>query len=251
MKSFVIKKYNIAVIGLGYVGLPLAIEFSKKYNVLGYDEDKKRISYIKSHPKKLKKNEFIDLAKAKYLRLTYDDNDLTDCNIFIICVPTPINKKNKPDLSKLKSASILVARKLTKKSIVIYESTVFPGATEEFCVPILERFSKLEFNRDFFCGYSPERINPGDKKRTLTNIKKITSGSNKKITEFVDKLYLSIIKSGTYKAASIKIAESEKIIENTQRDLNIALINELSIIFNKLNINTREVLEAAKTKWNF
>ena len=251
MINFTLKKSNIVVIGLGYVGLPLAIEFSKKYNVLGYDQDEKRINFIKNQSKKLKKNEFIDITKAKNLKLTYNEKDLLNFNIFIICVPTPITKRNKPDLSMLESASALVARNLKKKDIVIYESTVFPGATEEFCVPILEKFSKLQFNRDFFCGYSPERINPGDQKRTLTNIKKITSGSNEKISEFVDKLYLSIIKAGTHKASSIKVAEAAKIIENTQRDLNIALINELSIIFNRLDISTREVLAAAKTKWNF
>ncbi len=251
MINFTLKNSNIVVIGLGYVGLPLAIEFSKKYNVLGYDQDEKRINFIKNQSKKLKKNEFIDITKAKNLKLTYNEKDLLNFNIFIICVPTPITKRNKPDLSMLESASALVARNLKKKDIVIYESTVFPGATEEFCVPILEKFSKLQFNRDFFCGYSPERINPGDQKRTLTNIKKITSGSNEKISEFVDKLYLSIIKAGTHKASSIKVAEAAKIIENTQRDLNIALINELSIIFNRLDISTREVLAAAKTKWNF
>ena len=250
-KYNILKKSNIAIIGLGYVGLPLAIEFSKKFNVLGYDQDQKRINFIRNESNKLKKKEFIDVSKAKKLNFSSNENDLLEFDVYIVCVPTPINIKNQPDLSMLKSASTLVAKNLCKKNIVIYESTVFPGATEEFCVPILEKFSGLKFNKDFFCGYSPERINPGDQKRTLTKIKKITSGSTKDTSKFIDDLYLSIIKAGTYNVSSIKVAEAAKIIENTQRDLNIALINELSIIFSKLEINTHEVLSAAKTKWNF
>ena len=245
------KDIKLAVIGLGYVGLPLALEFAKKKEVIGYDIYEKRIEELSSGKDKNLEFSKEELICSKQLNFTNNIQDLKSANCFIITVPTPIDKFKKPDLGPLLNASEMIGRIIKKGDLIIYESTVYPGCVEELCVPILEKFSKLQFNRDFFCGYSPERINPGDQKRTLTNIKKITSGSNEKISEFVDKLYLSIIKAGTHKASSIKVAEAAKIIENTQRDLNIALINELSIIFNRLDISTREVLAAAKTKWNF
>jgi len=244
-------KIKITVVGLGYVGLPLAVEFSKKYQVVGFDLDKKRIQELKDNydrTNEIKKN---DLKNAKNLSFHYLTESITDSNIYIVTVPTPVDKNNKPDLSSLISASKTIAKSLHENNIVIYESTVFPGCTEQKCVPILEKYSKLKYNKEFYCGYSPERINPGDKKHTLIKIKKITSGSNQRTAKFVDKLYSSIISAGTYSAKSIEIAEAAKVIENTQRDVNIALINELALIFNKLDIDTLEVLNAAGSKWNF
>ncbi len=242
---------NIAIIGLGYVGLPLALAFSKHYNVIAYDNDKKRVKELKEgydHTHELSKK---DLIKLKKLKLTENSNILKRCSIFIITVPTPIDKSKKPDLKYLLNASTVVGKSLSKGDIVIYESTVYPGATEGNCIPILEKTSRMKFNRDFFCGYSPERINPGDKKNSLTKIKKITSGSTPEISNFIDQLYKKIIDAGTYNVSSMKVAEAAKVIENIQRDINIALVNELSIIFNSLEIDTEEVIEAAATKWNF
>ncbi len=246
-----LKDKHIAIIGLGYVGLPLAVEFGKKYKTTGYDLNEKRIDELKKGIDITLEINEKDLLKKTNLIFTSDSNNLKDVDIFIITVPTPINKNKDPDLSPLKSASLLVSSYLKSGDIVIYESTVFPGATEEVCVPILEENSKLKFNKDFFVGYSPERINPGDKEHTLTKILKVTSGSNPEIAEEIDLLYRSIIEAGTFKASSIKVAEAAKVIENTQRDVNIGLINELAIIFDKFNIDTQEVLDAAGTKWNF
>ena len=245
-----LKDKHIAIIGLGYVGLPLAVEFGKKYKTTGYDLNEKRIDELKKGIDITLEINEKDLLKTNLI-FTSDSNNLKDVDIFIITVPTPINKNKDPDLSPLKSASLLVSSYLKSGDIVIYESTVFPGATEEVCVPILEENSKLKFNKDFFVGYSPERINPGDKEHTLTKILKVTSGSNPEIAEEIDLLYRSIIEAGTFKASSIKVAEAAKVIENTQRDVNIGLINELAIIFDKFNIDTQEVLDAAGTKWNF
>ena len=241
---------HIAIIGLGYVGLPLAVEFGKKFQTTGYDISSSRI-------KELKEGEDSTLEVSKKnlhqpnLRYTDKPDELKECNIFIITVPTPIDEDKNPDLTYLISASKLVGKCLNQDDIVIYESTVFPGATEEICVPLLEEESKLTFNQGFFCGYSPERINPGDGSHKLPDIVKVTSGSNKTTAIFIDQLYGNIIKAGTYMAESIKIAEAAKIIENTQRDVNIALVNELTMLFNALNIDTQKVLSAAKTKWNF
>ena len=246
-----IDKFTLAVIGLGYVGLPLALEFAKKKNVIGFDLEKKRINQLKSKIDKnleIGKEEFKNLKKILF---TNNKKDLKSADCFIITVPTPIDKFKKPDLRPILNASRMVGQSLKNDDVVIYESTVYPGCIEEKCVPILEKFSKLKFNKHFFCGYSPERINPGDKTLKISNIKKITSGSTPKIAKFVDDLYGEIIKAGTHKAPNIKVAEAAKVIENTQRDLNIALINELAILFNKLNINTQEVLDAASSKWNF
>ena len=244
-------KKKIAVIGLGYVGLPLAVEFAKKREVLGFDINKDRISDLEKGidiTGELNKQEL-----KKSLSITYTTNldDLKECNIFIITVPTPIDKHKRPDLTALEKSSTSIGKIIKKNDIVIYESTVYPGATEEVCVPILEQQSGLKFNKDFYCGYSPERINPGDKKHRIADIKKVTSGSTPEIATEIDELYKEIITAGTHKTSSIKIAEAAKVIENTQRDLNIALINELSLIFNKLGIDTESVLEAAGTKWNF
>ena len=244
-------KNNIAVVGLGYVGLPLALEFGKKYTVTAFDINQKRVDSLRKGLDITGQASRSNFKSSKLTSFTTNPEDLSSCNIYIITVPTPIDQMNNPDLSALKEASKMVAKCLKKKDIVIYESTVYPGATEEVCVPLLEKNSSLKFNKDFFCGYSPERINPGDKKHTLTKIKKVTSGSTKNTLKKVDDLYSSIITAGTYKASSIKIAEAAKVIENTQRDINIALMNELSVIFNKLNIDTLEVLKAAETKWNF
>tara|TARA_Y100000591_G_scaffold69691_1_gene57833 strand:- start:25829 stop:27127 length:1299 start_codon:yes stop_codon:yes gene_type:complete len=249
--KFELSKVRIAVIGLGYVGYPLALELSKKYLVVGYDLDKSRLKELEEGYDSTKEITKEEITSLNDLSLTNSLEEIRDSNVYIITVPTPVDKNNKPDLSPIKSASKSVGRVLLKNDLVIYESTVFPGCTEEVCVPILEKYSKLKFNQHFFCGYSPERINPGDKKHTLTTIKKITSGSTQESADFIDALYKSVIPAGTYKVSSINVAEAAKVIENTQRDVNIALINELSIIFNKLNINTNEVLEAAKTKWNF
>jgi UDP-N-acetyl-D-galactosamine dehydrogenase len=242
---------NIAIIGLGYVGLPLAVEFGKKINTIGFDVSRKRINELKNYIDNTNEVSVTEIRQAKRLKFTSKLEDILSASCFIITVPTPIDKKNKPDLSALKEATESIGFALKKNDIVIYESTVYPGCTEEICVPILEKYSGLKFNIDFFLGYSPERINPGDKKHRLINIKKITSGSNEQVTNIVDKLYNKIIKAGTYKVRSIKIAEAAKIIENTQRDLNIALINELSVLFNILDIDTESVLKAAASKWNF
>ena len=243
--------YNIAVIGLGYVGLPLAVEFGKILNVTGYDKNIQRIKSLKKFEDSNEDINYNYLKKSKYLKFTSNINDLKLCNIYIITVPTPIKKNKKPDLFFIKQACIEVGSLLKKNDIVIFESTVYPGLTEEFCVPLLEKKSKLTYNIEFFCGYSPERINPNDKKHTLQKIIKVTSGSNKKTANLIDSLYKKIIKAGTFKVSSIKVAEAAKVIENAQRDLNIAFMNELSQIFDKLDINTNEVLRAASTKWNF
>ena len=245
------KKTKISIIGLGYVGLPLAISFSRYYKVVGFDLNKQRIFKLRKgydETLEVKKN---TILQSKNLTFTSKLKDLKNCNCHIVTVPTPVDKFNKPDFSNLISASKKIGKILKKNDIVIYESTVYPGATEEICVPILEKESNLIYNDDFFTGYSPERMNPGDKKHTVENIIKVTSGSNEITANFVNKLYKSIVKAGTYKASSIKVAEAAKVIENTQRDINISLINELSLIFNKLNIDTEEVLKAAGTKWNF
>jgi len=245
------KKSEITVVGLGYVGLPLAIEFSKIRKVIGFDLNQKRIKDLTEGHDHTFETSANELKSAKNLTYTSNIDDIKNSKIFIITVPTPIDEYKKPDLKPLKKASKFVGSVLKKNDIVIYESTVYPGATEEVCVPILEKYSGLKFNKEFFCGYSPERINPGDKKHRLTSIKKITSGSNPQIAIKIDKLYKEIILAGTYLAPSIRVAEAAKVIENTQRDVNIALINEFAIIFNKLNIDTNSVLEAAGTKWNF
>ncbi len=242
---------KIGIIGLGYVGLPLAIEFSKKFNVVGFDINNVRIQDLKNGVDLTNEVDGSDLKKAKNLIFSSDIDALRICNFYIITVPTPINKNNQPNLRPLISASNTVAKILKKNDVVVYESTVYPGATEDDCIPVLEKASKLLLNKDFYVGYSPERINPGDKKHRLPNITKITSGSNDKSANFIDKVYKTIIKAGTYKAQSIKVAEAAKVIENTQRDLNIALINELAIIFDIMNIDTEAVLKAAETKWNF
>ena len=242
---------KIAVIGLGYVGLPLAVEFSKKFPVIGFDLNTRRINELKrgyDHTNEVTEDQ---LKKTNLIDFVSSEEFIADSNIYIITVPTPVDVNNVPDLKYIISASEIVAKYIEDGNIVIYESTVFPGCTEEVCVPILEKVSGRVYNSDFFCGYSPERINPGDKKHTLTKIKKITSGSNKESSEFIDNLYNQIIAAGTFQTSSIKIAEAAKVIENTQRDVNIALVNELSLIFDKLKIDTLEVLEAAETKWNF
>ena len=242
---------SIAIIGLGYVGLPLAVEFGKKRKVIGYDISEIRINELKKGIDNTLETSIAELKNATHLSFTKNLEDLNECEIFIITVPTPINENKKPDLSPLKKASEMIGSILQKGNLVIYESTVYPGATEEVCVPILEEKSGLIFNKEFYCGYSPERINPGDKEHRITNIKKVTSGSTPKIAKIVDELYQEIITEGTHMAKSIKVAEAAKVIENTQRDVNIALINELSLIFNALDIDTESVLEAAGTKWNF
>ena len=244
-------KIKLAIIGLGYVGLPLSIEFSKNRKVIGFDTDKKRINDLINNIDRSKEISKKILKNSKNLKFTTNVSDLNDCNCYIVTVPTPIFKKNKPNLNPLKKASQLIGNNLKKNDLVIYESTVYPGCTEEFCVPILEKNSGLKYNKDFYCGYSPERINPGDKNRSLEEIVKVTSGSTPYISKKISKLYSEIIKAGVYEVSSIKVAEAAKIIENTQRDLNIAFINELSILFQKLNIDTDEVLKAAETKWNF
>ena len=244
---------KIAIIGLGYVGLPLAHAFSFKYDIVGFDVAQWRIDELKNGTDRtLELNEAqVKEAIANNMQFTTSLDDIKDCNIYIVTVPTPIDKNKRPDLSPLIKASESVGSMLKKDDIVIYESTVYPGATEEDCVPILEKFSNLKFNKDFFCGYSPERINPGDKEHTVTKILKVTAGSTPAIGKKVNDLYASVITAGTYLAPTIKVAEAAKVIENSQRDLNIAFVNELSIIFNKLDIDTNAVLEAASTKWNF
>jgi len=242
---------KIALIGLGYVGLPLAVEFGKKIKTIGFDINRLRVEELKSGKDSTLEVEPEELKQATMLSYTTQWEDIRDCNIYIVTVPTPIDKHKSPDLTPLEKSSETVGRVLGKGDIVIYESTVYPGATEEVCVPILEQQSSLTFNQDFYCGYSPERINPGDKEHRVTTIKKVTSGSIPEVAERVDALYRMIITAGTHKASSIKVAEAAKVIENTQRDVNIALINELALIFNKLGIDTEEVLKAAGTKWNF
>jgi len=242
---------KIALIGLGYVGLPLAVEFGKKRTVVGFDINKNRIDELKQGVDITLETTKQELKDAVYLSYTTNLDDIKDCSIFIVTVPTPIDKHKRPDLTPLEKSSESVGKILKKGDIVIYESTVYPGATEEVCVPILEQQSGLTFNKDFYCGYSPERINPGDKEHRVTTIKKVTAGSTPEIATEVDELYREIIIAGTHKANSIKVAEAAKVIENTQRDVNIALINELALIFNKLDIDTESVLEAAGTKWNF
>jgi UDP-N-acetyl-D-galactosamine dehydrogenase len=245
------KSKIIALIGLGYVGLPLAVEFGKKRKVIGFDINQSRVDELKRGVDLTLETTEQELADAVYLSYTTNIDDIKDCAIYIVTVPTPIDKHKRPDLTPLEKSSETVGIVLKKGDVVIYESTVYPGATEEVCVPILEKQSGLTFNKDFYCGYSPERINPGDKEHRLTTIKKVTAGSTPEIATKVDELYQEIIVAGTHKASSIKVAEAAKVIENTQRDVNIALINELALIFNKLDIDTESVLEAAGTKWNF
>lgn len=242
---------KIAVIGLGYVGLPLAVEFGKVRPVLGFDINPDRIQELQNGQDHTLECGPEELVQAKHLTYSAEPEDLKTCQVFIVTVPTPVDKANRPDMTPLIKASETVGRVLKMGDIVVYESTVYPGATEEVCVPVLEQYSGLKFNQDFYCGYSPERINPGDKEHRLPTIKKVTSGSTPEVAEQVDVMYSSIIKAGTHKASSIKVAEAAKVIENTQRDVNIALMNELSLIFHKLGIDTLEVLEAAGTKWNF
>lgn len=242
---------KIGIIGLGYVGLPLAVEFGKVMDVVGFDINKRRIDELKKGYDRTDEVNAEELGTAQKLSFSSDTNDLNGVNIFIVTVPTPVDEFKKPDLTPLISASQTVGNVLKKGDIVIYESTVFPGCTEEICVPVLERVSGLKFNVDFFCGYSPERINPGDKERRVSTIKKVTSGSTPEIAERVDQLYKKVIKAGTHKASSLKVAEAAKVIENSQRDINIAFVNELAMIFERVGIDTTEVLEAAGTKWNF
>lgn len=246
-----VENVKLAVIGLGYVGLPLAVEFGKRYPVIGFDINQKRIDALKAGIDTTLEVSPAEMADAKQLQYSCTPADLNDCNIYIVTVPTPIDEHKRPDLNPLIKASETIGKTLKKGDIVIYESTVYPGATEEDCVPVLEKVSGLTFNKDFFAGYSPERINPGDKEHRVTTIMKVTSGSTAEIADKVDALYKSIITAGTHRASSIKVAEAAKVIENTQRDLNIALINELAMIFNKMGIDTLDVLEAAGTKWNF
>jgi UDP-N-acetyl-D-galactosamine dehydrogenase len=258
--NHVLKGKKIAIIGLGYVGLPLAIEFGKKYKVLGFDINQNRVSELKSGQDRTKEADLDGMALAMKMHtdgsatglfFSSDANDLSSCNVFIVTVPTPIDQFKAPDLTPLIKASEMLGKQLKKGDIVIYESTVYPGCTEEDCVPVLEKFSSLTFNKDFFCGYSPERINPGDKVNTLTKIKKVTSGSTPEIATVVDDLYASIITAGTHKAPSLKVAEASKAIENAQRDVNISFVNELALIFERMGIDTTDVIEAAGTKWNF
>jgi len=246
-----VKSKTICVIGLGYVGLPLAVEFGKIFDTIGLDIDHQRINELKTHFDRTLEVDNAGLLEASKLRYTASPDEIKEAAIFIVTVPTPVDKFNNPDLTPVRKATETVARNLKQGDIVIYESTVYPGVTEDYCVPILEKISGLTFNKDFFCGYSPERINPGDKHHTLTKIRKVTSGSTPEIADEVNALYASIITAGTFKASSIRVAESAKVIENAQRDINIAFVNELAKIFNLLNIDTTEVLEAAGTKWNF
>tara|TARA_Y100000589_G_scaffold291859_1_gene295638 strand:- start:23511 stop:24794 length:1284 start_codon:yes stop_codon:yes gene_type:complete len=252
------KKPKIAIVGLGYVGLPLALEFAKKFNVIGYDINSKRVTDLNlgidltmEVTEKQLNSVLCSKSKNVGLEITSNIEAVSQADIFIITVPTPIDENKKPDLAPLASATMDISKYVKKGSIIIYESTVYPGCTEEFCVPIIEKHSSLKFNKDFYCGYSPERINPGDKINTLTKIKKVTSGSTEEVGVYVDYLYKSIINAGTHLAPSIKVAEASKSIENAQRDLNISFINELALIFDRMNIDTHQVLEAAKTKWNF
>jgi UDP-N-acetyl-D-galactosamine dehydrogenase len=251
MPKFNLRNLKIGVVGLGYVGLPLAVEFGKRFHTVGFDIKAARVAELEGgHDSTLETTEE-ELAAAAKLSYTTRLDDLKPCRVFIVTVPTPIDEYKRPDLTPLVKSSESVGKVLKKGDVVVYESTVYPGCTEEVCVPILERVSGLKFNKDFFCGYSPERINPGDKQHRLTTIRKVTSGSTPEVAEFVDSLYRSIVTVGTHKASSIKVAEAAKVIENTQRDVNIALINELALIFNRLGIDTEEVLLAAGSKWNF
>ncbi len=247
-----LSKAKIAIIGLGYVGLPLAFEFSKRFPTVGYDINKERINELeKGHDRTLEIKD--DVLSENITNISYSSNirDLKDCNIYIITVPTPIDDANQPDLSPLIESSSAVGSVINKNDVIIYESTVYPGVTEDICVPILEKSSGMKFNKDFFCGYSPERINPGDEKHTIANIIKVTAGSTPEVADYVDDLYNEIVEAGTHQVSSIKVAEAAKVIENTQRDVNIALINELALIFNQMGIDTNEVIDAAATKWNF
>ncbi len=248
---FNLSEAKIAVIGLGYVGLPLAIAFSKKFEVVGFDINQKRINELRSGEDSTLEITADELVEGKSIRFSATKDDLKNCNVFIVTVPTPIDKYKRPDLTPLIKASEMLGAIIKEGNVIIYESTVYPGATEEDCIPVVERVSGLRFNKEFFAGYSPERVNPGDKKHRVTNILKVTSGSTPEAAAFVDAMYSSIITAGTHRTSSIKVAEAAKVIENTQRDVNLALINELSIIFNRLEIDTLEVLEAAGTKWNF
>src|SRR5690242_16958850 len=251
MRVLNLRKCRIGIVGLGYVGLPLAVEFGKHFDTTGFDVKKSRIAELEAGKDSTLETTRAELKAATQLRFTSDLADLKRCRVFIVTVPTPIDEYKRPDLTPLERASESVGKVLKKDDVVIYESTVYPGCTEEVCVPILERESGMKFNKDFFAGYSPERINPGDKEHRLPTIKKVTSGSTPEVAEFVNDLYSSIITAGTHKASSIKVAEAAKVIENTQRDVNIALINELALIFNRLGIDTEEVLNAAGSKWNF
>jgi UDP-N-acetyl-D-galactosamine dehydrogenase len=242
---------NIAIIGLGYVGLPLAVAFGSKYNTIGFDINTNRVAELASGIDKTLESDADKIKGATQLKFSSNIDDLKLCDLFIVTVPTPINQFKAPDLAPLLKASEMIGKVMKKGAIVIYESTVYPGCTEEDCVPVLEKYSGLKFNEDFYCGYSPERINPGDKVNTLTTIKKVTSGSTPDVATFVDDLYASIITAGTYKAPSIKVAEASKAIENAQRDVNISFVNELALIFDRIGIDTNDVLDAAGTKWNF
>ncbi|OEG74542.1 Vi polysaccharide biosynthesis protein VipA/TviB [Shewanella colwelliana] len=246
-----LENLNIGIIGLGYVGLPLAVEFGKQYNTIGFDINEPRVKELTSGNDSTLECTNAELAEAHLLKYTCHLEDIKDCNFYIVTVPTPIDSSNAPDLTPLRKASEALGKVISVNDVVVFESTVYPGATEEVCLPIIERVSGLKFNQDFFAGYSPERINPGDKVNRLTTIVKITSGSTPDIADFVDAVYRSVVTAGTHKASSIKVAEAAKVIENTQRDLNIAIINEFAKIFNRLDIDTEEVLKAAGTKWNF
>jgi len=249
--KFDIKKIRIGVVGLGYVGLPLAVEFGRIYSTIGFDINADRIAELEAGTDSTLESSAEELRNAKLLSYTMDTSILAGCNVFVVTVPTPIGDSNRPLLTPLRRASEMLGGIIKKGDIVVYESTVYPGATEEFCVPILEKESGLKMNEDFFVGYSPERINPGDKEHRLPSILKVTSGSTPAAAEFIDAVYKTIITAGTHKTSSIKVAEAAKVIENTQRDVNIALINELAMIFDRVGIDTEEVLEAAGTKWNF
>lgn len=242
---------TLCIIGLGYVGLPLAVEFGKKVTTIGFDINQQRVDELRRGVDHTLELDSAELGEANFLRYTTNEDDIKGCDVYIVTVPTPINDSKQPDLTPLEKASQLLGRVIGKNSIVVFESTVYPGCTEEVCVPLIEQGSGLVFNRDFFAGYSPERINPGDKQHRVHNITKITSGSTPEVAEYIDQLYRRIVVVGTHKASSIKVAEAAKVIENTQRDINIALINELALIFKRLDIDTLEVLEAAGTKWNF
>ncbi|MCU8496907.1 nucleotide sugar dehydrogenase, partial [Vibrio vulnificus] len=249
--NFILDNAKVGIIGLGYVGLPLAVEFGKQRQTIGFDINQSRINELSAgHDNTLECSD-TELAEATQLVYTTSLDALKECNVFIVTVPTPIDEHKQPDLTPLIKASETLGKVIKQGDVIIYESTVYPSATEDDCIPVVERVSGLKFNQDFFAGYSPERINPGDKEHRVTNILKVTSGSTPEVAEYVDQLYKTIIVAGTHKASCIKVAEAAKVIENTQRDVNIALINELSIIFNKLGIDTLEVLEAAGTKWNF
>ncbi|MEO8998257.1 MAG: nucleotide sugar dehydrogenase [Rhodanobacter sp.] len=251
MQNPTLDSTKIAIVGLGYVGLPLAVEFGRHFDTIGFDIHVARVDELRTGRDHTRETPSEELAAASHLRFSTDISDLASCNVFIVTVPTPVDEANRPDLSPLENASASIGKVLKRGDIVIYESTVYPGTTEEICVPVLEQVSGLRFNHDFTCGYSPERINPGDRQHRLPTIIKITSGSTPETADFVDALYRRIITAGTHKASSIKVAEAAKVIENTQRDVNIALVNELAMIFNAMGIDTHEVLAAAGTKWNF